>query len=68
MSRTTAGATDGKAYPLSQDMFRAKLRFEFSPTFDVTLGYGYIHTDDHGLYGGVTTGGQQGQFRAFGDA
>ncbi len=40
---------DGKAYPLSQDMFRAKLNFEFSPTFDVTLGYGYTHTDDHGL-------------------
>ncbi|MCB2062868.1 MAG: TonB-dependent receptor [Novosphingobium sp.] len=40
---------DGRAYPLSQDMFRAKLRFEFSPTFDVTVGYGYTHTDDHGL-------------------
>ena len=33
----------------NQDMFRAKLNFEFSPTFDVTLGYGYTHTDDHGL-------------------
>ncbi len=42
---------DGKAYPLTQDMFRAKLNFEFSPTFDVTLGYGYTHTDDHGLLG-----------------
>ncbi|MBM3595710.1 MAG: TonB-dependent receptor [Alphaproteobacteria bacterium] len=40
---------DGRAYGLSQDMLRAKLKFEFSPTFDVTLGYGYTHTDDHGL-------------------
>jgi len=40
---------DGRAYPLSQDMLRAKLKFEFSPTFDVVLGYGYTHTDDHGL-------------------
>ena len=40
---------DGRAFPLSQDSFRAKLNFEFSPTFDVTLGYGYTHTDDHGL-------------------
>ena len=40
---------DGRAYPLSQDMLRAKLKFEFSPTFDLVLGYGYTHTDDHGL-------------------
>ncbi|MBV1918982.1 MAG: TonB-dependent receptor, partial [Sphingomonadaceae bacterium] len=49
MSRTNPGEIDGKAFPIAQDAFRAKLKFEFSPSFNATLGYGFTHTDDGGL-------------------
>lgn len=46
LSRTEGGETDGDAFGLKQDAFRAKLATDFNDSIRATLGYAYTRSED----------------------